>query len=361
MGVQVLQPPARKGLTFADRGLPFSGVPRGWYQAAWSAELAVGDVRPLRCFDRELVIYRSTGGQAHVLDAFCGHYGAHLGHGGTVEGSSIRCPYHGWLWNGEGRNVEVPYGDGRCANRVLRTWPVVEASGIIFIWYSPDRSSPNWDPPSLPVPEDRGYFALYPGGTHEELVCFPAQYVVENMADLAHLKFVHRFEEIPELLHCAPDGHRFKTVFQGQVPGRGGYVHMVLTQEAYGLGLILTETADALETVGLTAMTPVDQTSMVMRFSRWVKCDDPTLEGQQPTGRALRYIQNNVGEALKPDGDRRIWENMRYPSNPGPIYTRDEARSLRLVRKWTEQFYSGTKTRDDQSDARVSVTSERQE
>jgi hypothetical protein len=136
---------------------------------------------------------------------------------------------------------------------------------------------------------------------------------------------------------------------------------MVLTQEAYGLGLILTETADALETVGLTAMTPVDQTSMVMRFSRWVKCDDPTLEGQQPTGRALRYIQNNVGEALKPDGDRRIWENMRYPSNPGPIYTRDEARSLRLVRKWTEQFYSGTKTRDDQSDARVSVTSERQE
>jgi hypothetical protein len=211
------------------------------------------------------------------------------------------------------------------------------------------------------VQEDRGYFALYPGGTHEELVCFPAQYVVENMADLAHLKFVHRFEEIPELLHCAPDGHRFKTVFQGQVPGRGGYVHMVLTQEAYGLGLILTETADALETVGLTAMTPVDQTSMVMRFSRWVKCDDPTLEGQQPTGRALRYIQNNIGEALKPDGDRRIWENMRYPSNPGPIYTRDEARSLRLVRKWTEQFYSGTKTRDDQSDARVSVTSERQE
>jgi len=38
----------------------------------------------------------------------------------------------------------------------------------------------------------------------------------------------------------------------------------------------------------------------------------------------------------------QIWENMRYPANPGPIYTQDEARSLRLVRKWTQQFYRGT-------------------
>jgi 3-ketosteroid 9alpha-monooxygenase subunit A len=354
-------PPARAGLTFADRGMPFSSFPRGWYQAAWSAELAVGDVRPLRYFDTELVIYRSAEGQAHVLDAFCRHYGAHLGYGGKVEGSSIRCPYHGWLWDREGRNAEVPYGDGRCAKRAIRTWPVVEASGIIFIWYAPDGSAPDWDPPSLPAQGAPGYFALYPGGTHQELVYFPGQYVVENMADVVHIRFVHRFEEIPELLHCAPDGHRFKAVFEGRAPARGGYVHMVLTQEAYGVGLIRTETADALETVGLTAMTPVDRGSMLMCFSRWAKCDDPKLEGQQPTGKALRYIQNNIGEALRPDGDRPIWENMRYPSNPGPIYTRDEARSLRLVRKWTEQFYHGTGSRDEQPDEQTSVPSECQE
>lgn len=352
---------ARPGMTFTDRGLPFPGFPRGWYQAGWSALLAIGDVRPLRYFDTDLVIYRSAEGKPHVLDAFCGHYGAHLGYGGTVEDSSIRCPYHGWLWDHEGNNIEVPYGDGRCSKRTIRRRHVVETCGIIFLWYSSDGSAPDWDPPSLPTEADRGYFAMYPGGTHEEVVNFPGQYAIENMADLAHLKYVHRFEEVPEFLHCASDGHKFKTVFQGFAPGKERYVHMVLTQEAFGVGLIRTETADALETVGLTAMTPIDHASTIMRFSRWAKCDDLSLEGQQPTGRALRYIQNNIGEALNPDGDRRIWENMRYPSDPGPVYTREEAKSLRLVRKWTEQFYSGITADDDQLDELATAASERQE
>jgi phenylpropionate dioxygenase-like ring-hydroxylating dioxygenase large terminal subunit len=222
---------ARPGMTFTDRGLPFPGFPRGWYQAGWSALLAIGDVRPLRYFDTDLVIYRSAEGKPHVLDAFCGHYGAHLGYGGTVEDSSIRCPYHGWLWDHEGNNIEVPYGDGRCSKRTIRRWHVVETCGIIFLWYSSDGSAPDWDPPSLPTEADRGYFAMYPGGTHEEVV----------------------------------------------------------------------------------------------------------------------------------NGDRRIWENMRYPSDPGPVYTREEAKSLRLVRKWTEQFYSGITADDDQLDELATAASERQE
>jgi hypothetical protein len=52
---------------------------------------------------------------------------------------------------------------------------------------------------------------------------------------------------------------------------------------------------------------------------------------------------------------------MRYPSDPGPVYTREEAKSLRLVRKWTEQFYSGITADDDQLDELATAASERRE
>ena len=43
------------------------------------------------------------------MDAYCPHLGAHLGHGGRVEGGAVRCPFHAWLWGGDGRCLEVPY------------------------------------------------------------------------------------------------------------------------------------------------------------------------------------------------------------------------------------------------------------
>ncbi len=68
-----------------------------------------GAVKPLHYFGRELVVFRGEDGVAHVLDAHCPHLGAHLGFGGRVEGGALRCPFHGWLWNGDGRCLEVPY------------------------------------------------------------------------------------------------------------------------------------------------------------------------------------------------------------------------------------------------------------
>ena len=47
-----------------------------------------------------------------MVDAYCAHLGAHLGVGGKVEGECIRCPFHGWRYDGEsGKCTEIPYGD----------------------------------------------------------------------------------------------------------------------------------------------------------------------------------------------------------------------------------------------------------
>ena len=65
---------------------PFSRYPNGWFQIAYSDELEKGQVVPLRYFGKDLVLFRTEGGEAQLLDAYCPHLGAHLGHGGKVQG-----------------------------------------------------------------------------------------------------------------------------------------------------------------------------------------------------------------------------------------------------------------------------------
>ena len=103
-------PSRRVRVTQIDRGYRFP-VPNGWFIVARSDELRPGDVRPLHYFERDLVVYRSESGEPHVLDAHCTHLGAHLAVGGKVEGNCIRCPFHGWKFDGaDGSCAEIPYG-----------------------------------------------------------------------------------------------------------------------------------------------------------------------------------------------------------------------------------------------------------
>jgi hypothetical protein len=43
-------------------------IPTAWVAVAWSDEFRPGDVRGLRAFDRELVLFRTQDGTAHVLE-----------------------------------------------------------------------------------------------------------------------------------------------------------------------------------------------------------------------------------------------------------------------------------------------------
>lgn len=78
--------------------VPFTWKVTGWFMIGWSPEFPVGEVRPLRYFGEDLVAYRDESGELHVLEAHCKHLGAHIGHGGTVVGDCVQCPFHGWRW-----------------------------------------------------------------------------------------------------------------------------------------------------------------------------------------------------------------------------------------------------------------------
>ena len=43
-------------------------IPYGWYAVAYSDDLGAGDVQPLSFFDEQMVLFRTEGGEAHVMD-----------------------------------------------------------------------------------------------------------------------------------------------------------------------------------------------------------------------------------------------------------------------------------------------------
>ena len=95
-------------------------MPYGWYCLGYSAELPPGEVKPLHYFGENLVLFRTESGVPAVLDAYCPHLGAHLGHGGKVQQESVACPFHGWRFNPAGECVEVPYAKKNAPQGRLR-------------------------------------------------------------------------------------------------------------------------------------------------------------------------------------------------------------------------------------------------
>jgi phenylpropionate dioxygenase-like ring-hydroxylating dioxygenase large terminal subunit len=74
--------------------------PNGWYCVGLSKDLVSGQVKSVQFIGEELVLFRTASGKVHAMDAYCPHLGGHFGHGGTVEGETIRCPFHGFCFDG---------------------------------------------------------------------------------------------------------------------------------------------------------------------------------------------------------------------------------------------------------------------
>lgn len=108
-------------------------IPFGWFCVGYPEDFPAGEPKALYYFARHLVGWRDEAGAVHVQDAFCPHLGAHLGHGGHVEGCEIVCPFHGWKYDAEGRNTDIPYSERVNRKARLVTYPTIERTA----WSSP--------------------------------------------------------------------------------------------------------------------------------------------------------------------------------------------------------------------------------
>ena len=77
------------------------GYPNSWYPVLDSSSLECKEVKAVHVFGQDLIAFRGTSGKAYVMDAYCPHLG-------SVVGDHIRCPFHGWTFDGSGICTEIP-------------------------------------------------------------------------------------------------------------------------------------------------------------------------------------------------------------------------------------------------------------
>jgi 3-ketosteroid 9alpha-monooxygenase subunit A len=328
-----VHPPTR---TFQERGFPYQSFPTGWFQIGWSEEFPVGEARPLFYFATDLVAFRGTSGEVHVLDAHCQHLGAHLGYGGTVVGDDVQCPFHGWQWDAAGVNVDIPYSAGKCSRRRLRPWIVRENSGAVFVWHHPDGSEPSWELPDPLIAEsaDPTFHQPYPHAVHAQEVAIAPQWVAENIVDAAHVKYVHRWPEVPSCTYSIHD-HMFSTVIEGGMETSRGAVSISAHQQAWGVGIIEDDFKGLHPMRQLECVTPIDHGRSHFRFSLFVASKDGGKAEGVPSGLAKAAFSAEIDEVFV--HDTPIWEHQIYTNRPG--FTKEEGEVYGAFRRWAKRFY----------------------
>ncbi|WP_067563012.1 Rieske 2Fe-2S domain-containing protein [Nocardia acidivorans] len=319
---------------------PLSMKPTGWFQVAWSTEIGVGEVLRMTYFDRELVAWRAHSGALTVMDAYCEHLGAHLGFGGRVEGEVIECPFHGWQWNGEGRNVCIPYERHPNRGRRIRTYPVVERNESIYLWHDLDGRAPFFEVPDIfaGFGDGSNRADYYPMATlfRERLALHP-QYVLENGVDSAHFKYVHQTPIVPVFTRhdfAEPVSYvDFTITFDGDEGQSIEDVRSGVQAINGGLGVAVTKSWGMVDNRTITAVTPVDEHTCDIRFSVYIG----RTTGADPV-KAERRAQDFAAEIIRQfTRDVRIWQHQRY-SDP-PALSASEFTGFTAIRAWAKQFY----------------------
>ncbi|EKD44336.1 MAG: Rieske (2Fe-2S) protein, partial [uncultured bacterium (gcode 4)] len=115
------------------------------------------------------------------------HRGASIGQG-RVHGDHIECPFHGFVYNGDGHVVEIP-ANGKLskipAQFKVKSYKLREIGDMIYLWWGMDA-----DKEPLTFEDFLGDEFSY----SEFIDYWPVHYTraIENQLDVVHVPFVHK-------------------------------------------------------------------------------------------------------------------------------------------------------------------------
>ena len=101
-----------------------------WYAAALSEDISNNKTFARRICGEDIVFFRSSSGELRALEDRCAQRHAPLSLG-TVEDGYLRCQYHGMLFDGGGRSVEVPGQDMVPPAACINSYPLAERDGCV--------------------------------------------------------------------------------------------------------------------------------------------------------------------------------------------------------------------------------------
>lgn len=322
-------------------GFPHKGYPEGWFGLGWSSDFPIGSITARKNFGIEMVVFRTESGRLVASNAFCPHMGARFDVGGKIEGECLRCPFHAWVWDADGNNVEIPYAD-KTMNAKLRTFPVVESGHMAWIWYSWRSAEPLWPAPDLSELEAEPYFW---DDTHSRRewanVRLVPQMVCENIVDGPHIQYVHIAEEGGHISSMNEDGPIFDVVVDQTFRTGKGPVQGSTRTTSEGVGTQISRMSFGVyKVVNVLATTPIEEDRADMRASIFI-----TLPADQERPESALDLPPKLQKLIRShldsqEQDLPLWETMIY--EPHPLLVGEEVQGHVKLRRWAKKFYERT-------------------
>jgi phthalate 4,5-dioxygenase len=135
-------------MTRIGPGTPAGKLLRRYWQPVALLDEMQGErpVRPVTVLGENFVLFKDEKNRYGLVERQCAHRGADLAYG-RLEDGGLRCSFHGWLYDVNGRCIDTPAepeGSRLCEHIRLRACPVVEKSGVLFAYLGAG------EPPAFP-------------------------------------------------------------------------------------------------------------------------------------------------------------------------------------------------------------------
>ena len=181
------------GITEVDFGSAIADIrktgidPNFWYPVARSKDLKLGKTLAVTFSGDPIVLVRPKNGEAFALENRCAHRQVPLDIG-KVAGCTLKCGYHGWVYDAQGKCISIPYLDSSKTKRnQVRHYPSREAYGLFFIFPGDPEKMEDAIFPNLPSADNPKYKTRY---LNRKVDCHYT-FMHENLMDMNH-QFLHR-------------------------------------------------------------------------------------------------------------------------------------------------------------------------
>lgn len=326
-----------------------------WWFAALSGELRPGALQRYELLGEPVLLGRTRSGQVYALRDICPHRAAPLSAGRLVdregEGETIECPYHGWRFRPDGACAAIPslveeqaFDPGRIR---VRSYPVRESQGLVFVWMAADPripAEPDHEPPQFP-----GVVGGSPKLVERMDFESHVDHAVVGLMDPAHGPYVHQ----QWWWRSAKSQHRKSKAFEPRelgfamarhAPSSNSRAYRLLggrpeTEIVFRLPALRWEhiQVGARQVLALTLLTPVNEGRTRITQVFW--SDHPVFVLARP------FLRMGARAFLKQDGDMVNLQNEGLRYDPALIWIDDADRQAKwyqaLKREWINSRAEG--------------------
>ena len=326
-----------------------SPFPEGWYFVADRQVILKARLIQKTWMGISIVVWCDDEGRICVAESYCPHLGSDLGPpaGGCVRNGRLVCPFHGFEYDATGQCVATPYAAAPRGAR-LRVFPTQEVLGMVFAWWGIEGREPQWDLPTDSM-DQAGWSQLEIRTTR-----FPGhpQDTTENSVDLAHLRYVHGYDNVDRIGEVSVNGPRLESNFDFRSTrkiARFAKVTMAISSRTLVAGLGYSFVNIREHSIGMdmrlwVLATPVDGTVIDLSLAsqvREIRSPKRWFAGLvflPPRLRASimsKFIARMQNQDVRQD--MVIWGRKRYRARPQLCYSDGE---IMAFRAYCAQFYS---------------------